>query len=158
SQAAVPALLPLLHDPAAATRRAAATVLGEIGSEAEVAVSALVAALKDADPAVRWAAAEALGRIGPDAEEAVPALLAALADPAVHAIAIDALGGVGASARGAVPRLLEDFHGSDANLRRLAAVALVRIDPKAARAAVPFFIEALRSLDMRTRWDAIQYL
>jgi HEAT repeat protein len=158
SQTAVPALLPLLRDPAAATRRTAANVLGEVGPEAEEAVPALVAALRDEDAGVRWAAAEALGRIGPDAEEAVPALAAALSDPAVHAIAIDALGGIGSSARAVVPALLKDFDGPDPVLRRLAALALVRIDPSAARVAVPFFIDGLKSLDERARWDAVQYL
>jgi HEAT repeat protein len=158
SRHALPALLPLLADPAAPTRKAAAAALGEIGAEAEEAVPALIKTLNDSDATVRWAAAEALGQIGTEAAEAVPALAAMRKDPAVRGIAIDALGGIGPPARSVVPALLEDLKSDDVNLQRVAAMALVRIDPKAARPALPLFIEALKSSDPRVRWDAMLYV
>src|SRR5262249_35813097 len=49
---AVPLLLPLLKDPAAEVRRETATLLGQLGSQAEAAIPALAARLRDRDPQV----------------------------------------------------------------------------------------------------------
>jgi HEAT repeat protein len=145
-----------LKDPGPGVRRAAAEALGDLGARSKPAVSSLSAALEDASPAVRWSAAEALGRLGGDAEEAVASLAIALRDPGIRAIAADALGAIGNPSRGAVPLLLDGLKDSDPAFRWMSAVALSRIDAKAARAALPLFIERLRDPDGRARWDAMQ--
>lgn len=148
----------VLKSPTPAARKAAAAALGDLSSDARAAVPALREALRDPEASVRWSAAEALGRIGPAAESAVPALAEALRDPALRAIAADALGGIGPAARGAVPLLLDALKDTDADFRGTAAVALSRIDPKSARAAVPLFIERMKSPELRTRWDVLMIL
>jgi HEAT repeat protein len=141
-----------------AIRKAAAISLGDLGADGRGAVAGLRDALQDSDVGVRWSAAEALGRIGPDAAAAVPALAAALRDPALCVIAADALGGIGAPARGAVPLLSDALKQKDADLRWTAAIALTRIDARAAKAALPLFIDKLVNGDLRARWDASMYI
>lgn len=67
------------------SRAEAATVLGEVGSEARGAVPQLVRVLetrRNADEG--WRVCHALGEIGPAARDAVPALQEALNDPSPH--------------------------------------------------------------------------
>jgi HEAT repeat protein len=142
----------------AQVRTSAAIALGDIAAQAKGAVPALIDVLEDRDPGVRWAAADALGRIGGDAEVAVAALAQGLRDPAIRTICADALGGVGSSSRGAVPLLRDALKDHDPSYRWSAAVALTRIDSKAAKAAMPLFIEKLKSGDPRARWDAMLYV
>jgi HEAT repeat protein len=156
-QAGVNGLIASLQDKRVEIRRAAAEALGHLGADAKPAVPALIEALKDADPEVRWIAVDALGHVGADAKPAVPALVAALKDPALCSIAVDALGGIGAEAKDAAPSLAELLKGDNAQLRRMAAVALARIGGPGSRPAVPVLIEMLRG-DPRQHWDALLYL
>jgi HEAT repeat protein len=156
----VPVLAGLLGDDAPVVRRAAAVSLRNLGSLAAAAVPALTEALADADPHVRAAAAEALGRIGPKAVAAVPVLTKLLThpDPAVRGAAAEALGAVGAGARGAVRALVAMLNDNEETLRWTAAGALLRIDRKAAAAALPLWLGGLASTDSRTRWNALSSL
>jgi HEAT repeat protein len=69
-----PLINALAKDKEADVRKAAATALGEIGSEAEKVVAALTEALKDSNQAVKVAAAGALGQYGENAKSALPSL------------------------------------------------------------------------------------
>ncbi|HET6884208.1 MAG TPA: HEAT repeat domain-containing protein [Pirellulales bacterium] len=80
-EAAVPALIDILHDDDPSIRAQAARALARMGPKAAPAVSELIVVLNDPDSEVRRGAARALGQIGPDAEDAVPALIKALKDP-----------------------------------------------------------------------------
>ena len=148
----------LLRHENAAVRKATAVAIGDLAADGKGAVAALREALVDKDPAVRWAVVESLGRIGPDAAAAVPALTAALRDASIRAIAADALGALGPTAKSSVPQLLAGLKDQDADFRWTSAIALTRIDAKAARAALPIFIEHLKSSDHRTRWDTLMYI
>jgi HEAT repeat protein len=139
-------------------RRRAATALGDLNQAAKSALPTLVEALRDDDERVRWAAASSISRIGSAAGPAVAALAQALRDPTIRVMAADALGAAGSQARGAVPLLIDALKSEDADYRWTAAVALSRIDPKAAKAALPLFIEKLQSDDHRARWDAMMYI
>lgn len=75
-QAAVPALIKALDDPA--VRHIVLQLLS--GPKAKAAVPALIGLLKDPAPSIRRGAAEALERIGPAARSAGPALIKALED------------------------------------------------------------------------------
>jgi HEAT repeat protein len=158
SAAALPVLLEGLKNPSAQVRKAAAEALGDVGPDAVIATPALVKALADPDAGVRWAVAEALGRGGTEAVAAVPALEEALKDSSIRLIAADALGEIGPGAQHAVPALTGLLQDADHNTAWTAALALVRIRPAAAQSAAPLFVEALKSSDPRTRWDAIWYL
>ncbi len=154
----IAALKKLLTNPNPLVRKGAADAFGDLGADAKDGVDALRLALKDKEAQVRWTAAEALGRIGPAAESGVPDLVVAVHDPHIRVIAADALGGIGGGAKSAVPTLLKCLQGEDQELRWTAAVALTRIDVKAAKAAMPLFIERLQTDDHRARWDVLQFI
>jgi hypothetical protein len=73
----VPALTKALGDPDREVVVAAATALGDLGSDS---VSALVGALQSRDAPMRFGAALALEKTGPKGENAIPALLRTLHD------------------------------------------------------------------------------
>jgi len=75
-------------------RAAAASALGQMGSDAALVVPNLIEALKDLDPGVRAAAASALGQMGSDAALVIPNLIEALKDldPGVRTATVSALG------------------------------------------------------------------
>jgi HEAT repeat protein len=154
----LPVLQKALKNPSVQIRKSAAEALGDIASQAKNAVPALIEVLEDPDPIVRWAAADALGRLGGDAENAVADLAQGLRDPAIRTICADSLGSIGSASRGAVPLLKDALKDSDPSFRWSAAVALARIDSRAAKAAMSLFIEKLRSTDPRARWDAMLYV
>jgi HEAT repeat protein len=54
--------------------------------------------------------------------------------------------------------LQEALKDADANVRWAAALALIRIDPMAARPAVPMFVEGLKSGQEKVYWDARWFL
>jgi len=124
-------LHPLLEDPDAAVRRAAAEVLGLIGGPAEAPV--LAAAAEDPAAEVRSAALRALGQVGGRAESDV--VRAALADrvPFVRTAAAHAAGRLGD--RRAAPALIEQARADAYDPALAAAFALVRLDPPALLAA-----------------------
>jgi HEAT repeat protein len=82
-----------LHDPDAAVRKKAVTVLGNVGPTDATAIPALIGAVNDPDLAVRDEAILALLKIGPAAREAIPVLTEALQDedPTVRSHAAKAL-------------------------------------------------------------------
>ena len=77
---AVPSLIEALKNQDHNLRWHAASVLGDLGTEAAPAVPALTTALQDEDGQVRLYATLALGNIGTAAKAAVPSLMAALQD------------------------------------------------------------------------------
>jgi hypothetical protein len=93
-------------------------------------IPSLVRSLRDPDPVVRGRASIALSRIG---KAAVAALICVLKDHDGDArvTACSALGRIGSDAKEAVPALLTLYKGPDAYQRKLAALALKKIDPKA---------------------------
>jgi len=144
-EAAVPWLVPSLHDADVEVRIDVARALGGLGVRAAGAVSALSQALRDPDVDVRGAAARALDAIGPPAASAIPALVAALSD-ADFAVRVAALR--------ALVRVAE--HAS-AEHARVATDAMLRItvdDPEAkalAQAAFSTFAE----ISFRRAHDAL---
>lgn len=138
----------------AATRAAAATSLGQLGSTA--AVGPLAAALRDPAPEVRAAAAGALGDLGAGAAPAAADLVAASTDAStgVRDAARRALRAVGAPGlEGILPILASEDEG----LRRAAAVALQDLGADAAP-AVPDLIAALRFPDEKAAFEVIKAL
>ena len=112
---ALPALVKMVSDPSAETRRRAAWVLGVIGPEAGKAAPELCLLVRDLDPNVRLAAARALGTIGAESKLPVFALLGALhsGDKRLAAEAVTALGDLGIKAQVAIPSLLAVLEQAD---------------------------------------------
>jgi HEAT repeat protein len=104
---AVPVLIPMLKDPEARVRSAAASALWGLGPAKGAAVPALAEALADADDGVRLNVAMALESTGPAAAPAVPALARAVRDRDgnVRLWAAKALTRIGPAAREALPAL-----------------------------------------------------
>ena len=142
AKAAVPALINTLKDTNSHIRKRAATVLGQMGREAESAVPALGDLLADSELAVVKSAADALRKIGDpsatpaliqtwengprDARSSVARALGEIADPA------------------AVPSLLQTLRESEhPDLRIAAALALYQIDPSKQAVATSTLTEAL---------------
>src|SRR5262249_7747318 len=69
-----PLIEAIAEDKDAGVRKAAATAVGKIGSDADKAVPALMEALKDKALEVKFAAIASLGRFGDQARAAVPPL------------------------------------------------------------------------------------
>jgi HEAT repeat protein len=102
-----------------------------LGPGAKSAAPELVAVVQDRvryGLKFRMKALEGLAAIGPDAKPAVPALLEK--DESVRLRAAKALGKLGADARAAVPALTEALRDADADVRRVAADSLAKINPK----------------------------
>ncbi len=113
-EAAVPALLERMHDDQVLVRRAAVTVLGDLGrKEAE---GALVAMLDDENGHVRGSAAQALGRLR--SSRAIVSLVRLLDDEyeSVQESAIRALAAIGDE--WVLDVLLADFSARSAGMRR----------------------------------------
>lgn len=123
---AVPALINLLQETNRMNRGYVAKALGAIGPSAATAIPALAGLLEDKNQFVRISAAEALGHLGPSA---VPTLVQALQnkDWLVRAKAAEALGALGSAAAPAATALREKLQDTDAEVRRCATVALVRV-------------------------------
>jgi HEAT repeat protein len=177
-------LLPLLDDPSAETRRAAAEgisrcpradararVADALGRETDpAAVRALAAALavtggaeavpplarlaREGDAGARFAAVRALGRTG--AAEALEALLDVLAAADEPGLEAAALASLGelGDPRGA-DAAARRLDGDDRDLRRVAAVALRRMAPAGAAERL---IRALGDADWRVRLAAARTL
>ena len=142
AKAAVPALTNTLKDTNSHIRKRAATVLGQMGREAESAVPALGDLLANSELAVVKSAADALRKIGDPS--ATPALIQAWenghrdARPAVA----QALGEIADPA--AVPSLLKTLRESEPpDLRIAAALALYQIDPSKQAVATATLTEVL---------------
>jgi HEAT repeat protein len=115
-----------LRDAEPAVRQLAAARLRQLGAAAAPAAADLAGALADAEPAVRESAAEALIRIGPPA---VQPLADQLASPHVEArkYALACLAKIGPAARPALAAIQKCQQDADADVRRLAAAALMQI-------------------------------
>jgi HEAT repeat protein len=155
--AALRALIGGLRASSASIRKAAAESLAYLGPEAYPAVAGLIHAVNDPDADVRWAAIEALGRIGTKARAALPTLVPLLdaPDTPVRLAAIDALAWIGMPPLEAIQRLRAALEDADEKVQWAAALALVRLDRAAARAAVPLFLRALENKDVPSREDAL---
>ncbi len=154
---AKPVLLEGLRDADPSVRKAAAEALGNVGVDA-LTTPALVAALTDPNSAVRWAAAEALGRAESEAEAAVPAAGARSYRSSRSIYRRGFAGRDWPCGTGRFARIDDLLKDADRNVRWTAALALVRIRTSAAEPAAPLFVEAIKSPDPRTRWDAVWYL
>jgi HEAT repeat protein len=142
-------LAPVLDDPAAAVRAAAARGLKALGRRASAAVPRLVELLQDRDDVVRAAAADALNAIGPLDNGATHELARGLssADTTVRAHVAEALGTVDAPAEHAAPPLVAALTDRNDNVRAKAAEALGKIGEAAAAVAVPGLVRALSDRD-----------
>jgi HEAT repeat protein len=136
AKSAVPALIDVLTDPTEDAWENAAVALGEIGPDAAgAAVPALVKLAGSKRRQTADAAIVALGKIGPAAKEAVPTMIEALQvrDPLFTAmISAEALGRVGPGAKAAIPALMSIVgdRKADQQLRKPAALAVIKIDPE----------------------------
>jgi len=125
-----------LENPDMKVRRAAAYLIGEIGSAKNI--EDLLAVIDDKAPEVRAIAARSIGKLGKGDKEAIKVLERLLDDndSKVLVAAVKALGDMGAKAKAAfkdVARLLEDV---DVEVRKAAVRALLKIDPEAMVGAI----------------------
>ena len=140
---AVPALAKLLDQGNEFDQRAASNALSRFGKPALPALPVLRRRLTPSDRDVAWFSAEAIRNIGSPAAEALPELTAALREqlnrcrgyfsPCSRSF-IPAIGAIGPAAMNAKPDLEPLLDHSDPYLKMAAAVALLQIDEKHARA------------------------
>ncbi|MFL5245494.1 MAG: HEAT repeat domain-containing protein [Gemmataceae bacterium] len=135
---AVPALVKALEDPDdELLQRWAAIALGGIGPNAKGAVPKLIKLAENNKNSLQGDAINALGMIGPDAKAAVPILINQLDNHKYLFFEMnvaDALGGIGHEAKAALPALLALARNlrTDSQLRKAAALAVIKIDPEIA--------------------------
>ena len=134
AKAAVPALIRALQSGRFMLNWYAAAALGKIGPEAKAAVPSLTATLQWPDLTLAAYAAEALYRINPDDTRPIDKLVHILRDSkdsTARATAAQMLGGIGGAAtRPAIPALTDALDDAKANVRLLAAKAILRTDKK----------------------------
>jgi HEAT repeat protein len=133
---ALPALITALQSADVTLRWTAASVLGDLGSDAAEAAPILALALQDPDSQVRLYAIIALGNIGPAAATAIPELTQALQDndPIVRVYAPLALRKMGGAAKVAIPDLMTTLQDANGRVRLNAAYALGEMGTDAATA------------------------
>jgi len=127
----LPELVAVLSLPDVEARLGAMTVLGHMGSEAEVAVPALVENLEYPNTAVRIRAAWALGMIGPTAQSAAPALIEVLLNDSFgesRAEAAVALGKIGDLST--VPALAQGLNDEDWRVQIASAESMMQLVPQ----------------------------
>ena len=146
---AVKPLLAALGDKGDLRRVAAATALGKLADP--VAVKPLMAAMAKADLNLRYAALHAIVKLGPAAVEPCLAMLSDTDGPGRGA-AIDVLGELGD--KRAVKPLMALLKDKDANVRSLAAAALIKLGS----GAVEPLLAAAKSDDVKVRRLAISAL
>ena len=138
AKAAVPALAELLKDSDSGVRYDALSALGNIGPEARTAVPALAEMLTEKDDGIADAALQALAKMGTYAKAAIPSLIRLVRDrnsDSRNAAAV-VLGEIRPrGGRAAVPAFAGLLKDKDESpwLQRIAAVALAKIGPAAAR-------------------------
>ncbi|HYF50923.1 MAG TPA: HEAT repeat domain-containing protein [Planctomycetota bacterium] len=146
-------ILTLLRNPNADVRRDAAEALFASREDNPELAQALIAALSDPEEKVRIAAARSLVRFGKYTREQLPTFTEWLESEniALRKAALAALAGMGADARPAMDVLvaaaLSPSADSDAEMRKLLAVALRMIGPD----AVPKLVESLKAKDAEVR-------
>lgn len=138
ARSAVPTFIESLKSTDDRTRRAAAAILGEIGSPQ--AVEPLLATLQDPNESVREAAAIALGGLK-DTRTLLPLIQVLNSkDARCRAAAAGALVGIGKTV---VEPLIEALKSTDPGIREAASAVLIRIG----HAAVQPLVEALLMID-----------
>lgn len=147
ARGAVPGLVAALADPDPYVREEAAFALGKIGPDAKEASTPLRAALQDKEAGVPLYAAFALERLAPSPSGVPVALIRALENPTLGPVAARTLGELGPAAAPAVEALRQALQSDTAELRTWAGIALSKIDPENAEAAVQALIEGLQSAD-----------
>jgi HEAT repeat protein len=146
----MPQLLePLLEDPSAAVRSAAARGLKHLGHKAAASAPKLIELLQDHDEGVRSAASAAVNAAGPLDNQTTLKLAAGLSSPdnVVRALAAEALGTVEAPVEHAAPPLVEALTDRNDAVRAKAVEALGKIGEAAADVAVPSLVRALNDRD-----------
>ena len=125
-------LLKSVQDSSPGVRREAIEALVKTGALGPNAVPNLIEALRDEDWQIRSSAAEALSKIGPPAKDAVPALRVALRDRQANVRwwSAEALGNIGVP--GAFVELVAALKDEEYLVRRFAADALKKTEPKLA--------------------------
>jgi HEAT repeat protein len=133
----------------AEVRRAAAVLLGEMGSRAREALPELVPLLEADDPGLRLAAVGAVGAMGPYAGPHVPGLARLLRDPraVVQARAAEALAGLGPAAGPAVADLGRLLDSKFPRHVRLKAAEALRAIGDGAYPAMPALAKLLDDPD-----------
>jgi HEAT repeat protein len=153
----IAALVEALKDPDEAVRLAAATALGSCAPPPASARPGLAAALRDPTPEVRRAALRAWTILDPTGQAGqapdVPVLVGVLKgdDNPARADAASVLGAIGPWAAGqALPTLTRMADNHEPCLRRVAALALVKLRPDG-RGLEPALIAAVRNADAEER-------
>src|SRR5262249_37511121 len=137
---------------------ASAAIKG-LGAHPKAGLPLLLAAFDHDDAAVRWRAEDTVANLW-WCEEVVPALVGALKSDAARrrAGAARTLGRSAFPAEVAVPALREALQDPVPEVRFLAALALVAIDPSQAEAAVPTLTAVLADPDEARRVTAAEHL
>ncbi len=145
-----PGLLePLLDDPSALVRAAAARGFKYLGHQANGSAAKLLKLLQDHDVCVRSAAGEAITATGPLDTSSTVQLASGLASPdnVVRARAAEALGSVDAPVEHVAPPLVEALKDTNDVVRAKAVEALAKIGEEAADVAMPSLVRALNDRD-----------
>jgi HEAT repeat protein len=138
---AVDGLVEALRDKQPAVRRDAASALGDHGPRGRDALPALRVALKDSDSEVLLYAALAVAQIDPEARGAVVPLLAGT--KGLHSYHVRQV--LQRLTRRALPALEEAMKDDDAYVRGEAALAILSVDRRAWKTALPGLTEWITS-------------
>lgn len=134
---AVPGLIKILEDdPPSMSKRAIATVLGQIGPGAKGAIVVLSRIANDPDMFVRERALHALGNIASEPELTVPVMIRALSDQSEFVVRAAAVGlkAFGPKANAAGPALIDALERWKVEVARFYAIA-----EKSPGTSFPFF-------------------
>jgi HEAT repeat protein len=168
NEEAVREVAKMLQDPSTGVRANAALALWKMCPASAAAVPELAEALDDHSPHVLIYVALALFSQGPEARPAIPALLRALQDPknqvpgpgfpyTIRQAVVRVLGVTGDTRKEVVDALIEALQDPEEGMRVVAAEALGRLGPDAAR-AVPTLRTALLDESEEVRSKAQQAL
>ena len=161
----VPLLIEMFEHGDGGDQYAAVKALRSFGPHAVAAKPLLRQILESPIPQMRWMAAETLGRMKGAAADAVPDLVKSIQehkaecrDDELHTCryAIQALGNIGPTALGAKGDLIRLLSDENLFLRAYAAVALIKIEPRA-REPLPVIAGLLADQNVevrrRTIWE-----
>jgi HEAT repeat protein len=129
---ALPALLTIITNPAAATRSLAASQVANFGTNAQPAIPELVALLGATNQAVIHAVIYSLGQLQLEPDVVIPALIPFVrsSDIVLSSEATFALAKFGTQAAAAAPAVLMNLTNPSPNFRYPATNALLRIAPQ----------------------------
>ncbi|WP_084610779.1 HEAT repeat domain-containing protein [Archangium violaceum] len=125
--AQTPEIVKLLRSDVWFVRSGAVSLLGCMGVEARPQIPLIANLLQDRDPNVRGSAALVLGGMGAAANAQIPAIASLLQDKTTRHTAAIALGKLGTAASAQAPRLVEFLRDEDADLRKSATGALLKL-------------------------------